>query len=552
MRKLLALLLVVAILCSANAEWSERLRVQTVDKNMKPLSGLSVEVNYQKQATDSIDGTETGKTNADGIFEVVLRNYVSAYAGKENRFYTITVTNPYKLPTYTRKVAYGDNPIGGAHLELFEYNTTAVKLTVAVKDQKHRPVANAKVSVGSVSEITNEKGIAVIGLPRGKYDMTVSKEGFSAKEKLTLSSDTEIPVELLIYENRLNVIATNEYGMPLPAVNVSFNDIKLQTNSSGEAEFKNLRVSKGTLIGIYNGIERKASIDFFEENVTKTLVFPSSPLIIDKLSIQTFNPYEKNCTVVIGCRARDERVALSKISLTLLYSKNGGAEWNSVTEKNELGIFEFSIPCAAPFELSYTLSASNEYGSVQTPTYNMTIPAPVECEKNATRACKTNRNCTGEQACVSGKWGKCIEVENGCPKNGGGNGGGGGGLFDIKLPEGMGIALVALMLVIVVGLIGGLGLLAVTQRDKLSGLFEGIKNWLASVRHVDRVIENADKEFARDKISQRFMKEGSTDEFFGLDKEDKLKPQKPPEKPPEQPKTPPEQPQTPPEEKPGS
>ncbi|MFH1470434.1 MAG: hypothetical protein ABIF01_01690, partial [Candidatus Micrarchaeota archaeon] len=328
-------------------------------------------------------------------------------------------------------------------------------------------------------------------------------------------------------------IATNEYGAPLQDVNLTFDERELQTNVSGEALFKGIRVSKGTLVGKYSSMERTAQVEFYEEFATKTLVFPSTPLVIEKIAVKTVDPYEQNCTVIVSCMARDERVALSKISMGLVYSKNGG-EWNSVTQKNELGIFEFEIPCSAPLELSYTLTASNEYGSAKTPIYNMSIPAPVECQADDERDCITGEGCQGTQACVSTSWGQCMDIpDDGCPvripaDNNTKDNNTNGGPWIIHLPEGLDIVLVVFVLLGAVALIGGLGILVITQREKVTGIFENLKSGIGAMRHVDKIIERADKEYARDKLPEKFMKEGKTDEFFGLDREDGPPKQQPP------------------------
>ena len=526
MRKLYIAILLAAFLGLTSAEWAEKLRVQAVDNYMNPISGCNVDVAYQKQVSGGLDGKATGKTNEDGVFEVELRNYVGNYGNGENRVYTITVLCPFGFPGETRKVRYGDNPIAGAHLEQFQYNTTSARVKFVVKDQKSKPVPDATVSVNSqVSAVTDENGIAKFGLPLGDYSAGISKYGFSATQLFTLASDMEITVPLLIYENKLKVIATNEYGAPVQGVNLSFNGVEIETNSSGEAEFGGIRLSKGTLVGKFGGIERSVDVEFFEETLTKTLVFPSAPLVIDKISIGIHNKDEPNCTITIGCRARDERVALSKISLTLMYSKDGG-QWNSITQKNELGIFEFSVPCSAPLEFSYTLTASNEFGSAQTPIYNTSIAGAVECLVNETAGCITSDNCSGTKTCSgAGKFGECVDLpDDGCPDD---------GQAPTQPPppptcdwpcikfEGLGFMMIALILVGSLALFGVLGILLITQREKVSGIYEGLKNWVNTVRHVDKVIERADKEYEREKLSQKYMKEGNTDDFFGLDKEDK-------------------------------
>ncbi len=544
MRRLFFAVLLSILLGFASAEWVEKLRVQTVDNYMNPLSGCAVDVTYQKQLASGLDGKVSGKTNGDGLFEVILRNSVPAYTGDENRVYTVSVSSCFSFPGESRKVKYGDNPIGGAHLEQFQVNTTSAKVKITVTDQKGKPVPNATVSLGSISDLTDANGAVRFGVPLGDYVATLSKEGFTASQPFSLVSDIEVFGTLLIYENRLNVIATNEYGSLIPGVNLTFNGIELETNSSGEAEFTGLKVSTGTLKGIYNGMERTAEVEFFEENLTKTLVFAANPLIIDKIGISVLDKDELNCTLVVSCRARDERVALSKINVALTYSKNGG-QWESITQKNELGVFEFSIPCSPPLEFSYLLKAWNDYGSAQTPVYNWTVSAPVVCQENETAECKTSEDCKGIQTCsIAGSWGICTDIPDDecpviapicgdgtcsggetketCPKDC--KDGGGGFWFNLVLPEGMGLAMVVLILLGSLAVFGALGVLLLTQREKVLGIFEGLKNWLAAIRHVDKVIENADKEFERDKISQRYMKDGSTDDFFGLDKEDKGKP----------------------------
>ncbi len=166
------------------------------------------------------------------------------------------------------------------------------------------------------------------------------------------------------------------------------------------------------------------------------------------------------------------------------------------------------------------------------------------CQENQTQGCITDQNCSGTQGCVSGSWGPCTDIlDDGCPAaipidgNNAQNTTDGGWFPGVTIPKELGTAGVMLVLLGAVALFGVLGILILTQRDKFSGLIGGIMNIIAAVRHVDQVVDRADKEYAREKVSEKFMKEGKTEEFFGLDKEDKMPPRQPekPQKPPEQP-----------------
>src|SRR5215213_9167022 len=67
-----------------------------------------------------------------------------------------------------------------------------IELTVEVKDANGKPVAHAtvkavnRVTKYTVRDVTSDKGIAVLVVPAGKYDVTVEPAGFekSVRENL--------------------------------------------------------------------------------------------------------------------------------------------------------------------------------------------------------------------------------------------------------------------------------------------------------------------------------------------------------------------------------
>ncbi|MFH1448262.1 MAG: carboxypeptidase-like regulatory domain-containing protein [Candidatus Micrarchaeota archaeon] len=523
MRRLLLLCIFIALIGFVSAEWVERLRVQAVDYNMNPISDVSVTVNYQKNLAAGKDGTASGKTNEKGICELDLRNFVPSYLEGETKEYTITVVAPYGLGGDTRKTKYGDNRLEGVHLEQFLFNTTAARLTIRVKDQQGVPVPDAAVTITGLSHLTDEEGITKFSMPVSIYGILVSKDGFTATESIDFKEDMTVDLQLLIYDNTLKVTVVDEYGVVVVGAELFFEGVDLETNKSGEATFTGIKVSKGTLIARYEGLERSTDIEFYDEVFSKTIVFPSSPLSIEDIVIETLSPHEDNCTIALSCRAKDERVALSKIVVNLIYSKNGG-EWNSISQQSELGIFGFTVPCEAPLEFSYMFTASNEYGSMETAVYNMSLKKPAECDEGDIKTCITSDGCPGKRTCVSGAWGSCADVlDDGCPliiidgQNNSNSTDFFSSLFTISLPKGLDVALVALILLGSLVLIGALGILAMTQRDKLEGLIYGLKNTAQAVRSLNKTLDKADKEYKREEVSKEYVKEGKPDDFFGLD-----------------------------------
>jgi len=78
--------------------------------------------------------------------------------------------------------------------ELYQGN---YKITIRVREPDNTPVSSAKVVLGGITKYTDAQGVATIYVPRGTYQIEVSKAGYNTyRETITVNADKTIDVTL--------------------------------------------------------------------------------------------------------------------------------------------------------------------------------------------------------------------------------------------------------------------------------------------------------------------------------------------------------------------
>lgn len=129
-------------------------------------------VKYADVNVTALYGNEslTGKTNNNGVFSFMTRleNFRVDISAKGYKPFEDEITVPYN---------------GGERFYdvKLEYLNTA-KITIEVKDRAFNPIRNAKVTFisryGSITNITNESGLAKFKIPCENYTIKVAKESY--------------------------------------------------------------------------------------------------------------------------------------------------------------------------------------------------------------------------------------------------------------------------------------------------------------------------------------------------------------------------------------
>ncbi|RLG44460.1 MAG: hypothetical protein DRN78_00015 [Thermoproteota archaeon] len=71
------------------------------------------------------------------------------------------------------------------------------KITIRVREPDNTPISDAKVVLGGITKYTDAQGVATIYVPRGTYQIEVSKAGYNTyRETITVNADKTIDVTL--------------------------------------------------------------------------------------------------------------------------------------------------------------------------------------------------------------------------------------------------------------------------------------------------------------------------------------------------------------------
>jgi hypothetical protein len=76
--------------------------------------------------------------------------------------------------------------------------STSYDLTVTVVDDNNTPLANAEISVGEISAITDSSGVATLNLPEGEHKVVVDASGFGLNQgnKVIAGGDTTLAISV--------------------------------------------------------------------------------------------------------------------------------------------------------------------------------------------------------------------------------------------------------------------------------------------------------------------------------------------------------------------
>ena len=324
MKKLLAVLLMLCLATSTvSGAWSEILQVVVKDQNDYPVANIPVTVEYQKNTflapveveeldpdafgenvdpskvsikierfdLSKIDGKITGVTNAEGIFETEVRNFVPALNATDQ--YIVTVLGE------ERRVVYNDNIINGKHVEFFRHSGSLSKLPIRVRDHAGQPLEGALVKAlcwAGNNITTDEEGMAVIYPEQGKCTITASYGIFKTEATVEVEPEEIVQLKVVKEGQAFRMEVLDEKGSPIDPINFT-----LRVNGEELALSKKATVSvpSGIAYGSNAGVSVRTSTGRSQyknmqmNNRTERFVMPTNPM----LEMQILN-YNSSLTII--------------------------------------------------------------------------------------------------------------------------------------------------------------------------------------------------------------------------------------------------------------
>lgn len=167
--------------------------VNVTDENRKPVAGIKLDLDVDVNGTPvTITTDETGAAStklAPGTYNVTMRE-PNGYIWR-----TLNYKLTEKMPSITIKLKT---------LITEEY-------TVRVVGEDGKPVAEAQVTIGNMSLLTDANGVAVFNLVEGSYTADIAKVGFFDNKNVVIPSDTREATATLIVDPEASLIPYTVY-----------------------------------------------------------------------------------------------------------------------------------------------------------------------------------------------------------------------------------------------------------------------------------------------------------------------------------------------------
>jgi len=251
--RLLITIISIALLSQlAAAAYSERVRVQVFDQNLRPIEGAQVYAEHQLSAALGTAKTKPVLSNSSGWAELTYTDYEQIESDVQYS-YTLYVKYGGQLSTYNL-IASGN--ISNVRI-ISETSMSAYILNVKVADQKGTPL-RARLSVGGQNKTADYAGNAIFQLPPGNFTLKAEIVDVVRTQEVVLSQDTAADFNIGLYN--MEVIVTDDRGSPLSAT-VEADTRKAGTGPGGKAVFYNISTQYPQVSVKYNESIKKFAMD---------------------------------------------------------------------------------------------------------------------------------------------------------------------------------------------------------------------------------------------------------------------------------------------------
>ncbi|MDO8339615.1 MAG: carboxypeptidase-like regulatory domain-containing protein [Candidatus Burarchaeum sp.] len=415
---LLALLFTLFLMPAASAYWAETIQVKVISSSGYPVPDVPVTIKYQYQVSvenfyisgtfdtgesgtggyvdenpegitaadlgvketathiiiekkvvdlDLLDGLVQGKTNADGIFETGLIDYVDFGEVKE---YLIIVGNEH------RRTAFGENMQGTKHVELFMVGDNVRRIVLRTVDGSGRSLANVSAFVqcgaNNQSGSTDKYGIfAFYAFTGSTCGASFSFGSITRSETLpNLATDLVLNVPLQVYDLAIQVV--DDAGFPITANVLVVGFPPNATDENGRFSIRQFPASSAQVSITHNNRQQVVQVEL-TSNDFFTVAFDLTEPAISQVS----HALDANGIARITATISDRGAHPSPISAAYVRYSTNKRKWTSLP-MHPAGAYEFeaALPVQEPgAEVFYIIEALDARANKAiSPEYSYLMP----------------------------------------------------------------------------------------------------------------------------------------------------------------------------------
>ncbi|MBI4399663.1 hypothetical protein HY570_02845 [Candidatus Micrarchaeota archaeon] len=315
--RIISIFLIAFLLLNVTAFWTEILEVHVVDKKGRPLPNSEVEITYQREKSNALDGKIATTTDASGIYTVKLVNSAPAQFEKNDIIIKTSFGGVSNTTTLQHLDSFSDTArVITTTLPIFE-------LRVKLLDYYNKTIPNGAVRVGPNLAYTNSQGVAILRLPTGTYEI-VGKYGDTQERKIStqVADDVNVDISLPVYNVMLKVI--NQYGNPVKAL-ITGKSISTYTDDKGELVFNQFQYSQITLLVAANSYPTKNLTVTTGSSQQYTVILDSgAPSISNIRVVGNYTAQRKIIVEILDNGNHSSGLQAAYIE----YSTDNGASWN--------------------------------------------------------------------------------------------------------------------------------------------------------------------------------------------------------------------------------
>lgn len=317
----LALLLTTSFSAATSCiGYNESFDVRVLDAKLRPVEGAIVTVTFDRGTSfgQKYFTTQPRQTNASGMLHFSIMNQ-----GTTTRKMDCDITINATVGTAKRTKIVQAN----LHGPIVDVNVSAYRLDIVVNDQGSRPIENATITIGGVSEFTGKDGRTRFYIGKGTVEYLVSY--YRGKDSGTILVTDDTYYEIILHKYTIKINAVDDAGEPVNATLDIFNSTLTMQNGNYETGDVYGNAVSATLI--YGGITKDIVIRPAIENEVRVVFDMHSPTIQNtNVTMVGKRPRLTFMVTDNGQYASGVDVTSVKVSYHILPSE-GISQWTSAT-----------------------------------------------------------------------------------------------------------------------------------------------------------------------------------------------------------------------------
>ncbi len=333
--------------------FKETLTIRALDKELNPITGVGITTKHQiDQTTGKGYFTSPYKyTDETGIVKIPIVNTET----QKDRVDCIIEINA----TMNNMLIYKTiNAM--SHAQIIDFVFPAARLTVAVVDQRNKPIEGAVVYIENLNRKTNEIGLADFIVLLTNHTVFVKYLDYKVEKNADVDRTTRLSVEIPLYN--ATVKFSDDKGNPIKADLVLANH-QYESNENGELYIPEVAGNMHSATAIYRDIRKNVEFDLDKQSEVK-VVFDFNPPEIKDLNI---SENENNIRLILqGVDEGRYASGVATNALSARYRVENGLSQQATIYVRARGVFVVEIPKQENGKtITYSLELQDRDGNKQ-------------------------------------------------------------------------------------------------------------------------------------------------------------------------------------------